>query len=309
MEYNITKTKNTNNKLINAQKAKEDEYYTIYEQFEILLKEYLLHQLKDKIIYCPCDSDWSNIVKVLKDYKNILQYKELIYTSDDFRTHDDLFEKCDIIITNPPFSLAAEWYNMLFKHNCKFFVYGYMTNVFQNYLADKIISNKVNYIVILNDPKLDFAYEPARGKIEGAESHKNDIRLAHLFKRPNGNYTHVNAYIYYNIELDKEPKYRTEFELTKTLKDVEYKFGYLDNTKILDVKNYLEFPKDYYGIAAISPVRYTKWKSKLEVVCYDICGNLCKQNNKNLFKRWFVRQIGSNAELKDYININKNKLF
>ena len=50
--------------------------------------------VEDKIIYCPCDAEWSNIVKVIQDYKDILKYKELIYTSDDFRTHDDLFEYC-----------------------------------------------------------------------------------------------------------------------------------------------------------------------------------------------------------------------
>ena len=84
-----------NKKLNNAKRVKDDEFYTPYEQFECWLKIFLLDKLEDKIIYCPCDAEWSNIVKVLKDYKDILKYKELIYTSDDFRTHDDLFEYCE----------------------------------------------------------------------------------------------------------------------------------------------------------------------------------------------------------------------
>ena len=135
-----------NKKLNNAKRVKDDEFYTPYEQFECWLKICLLDKLEDKIIYCPCDAEWSNIVKVLQDYKDILKYKELIYTSDDFRTHDDLFEYCDVVITNPPFSLARDFYQILKKHNCLFFFYGHITLIYRQFISDDIINGYVNYI-------------------------------------------------------------------------------------------------------------------------------------------------------------------
>lgn len=102
-----------------------DEYYTRYEHVKHIFENLIIEDLKDKIIYCPCDSDESNFVIYLKEHKDDLQYKELIYTSDDYNTHYDLFEKCDIIITNPPFSkLMREFIPLLNKVNKKFFILG-----------------------------------------------------------------------------------------------------------------------------------------------------------------------------------------
>ena len=114
-----------NRSLINCRR-KYDEYYTRYEHVNDIFKRFIpIEELKDKIIYCPCDSDKSNFVIYLKEHKDDIQYKELIYTSDDYNTHLDLFEKCDIIITNPPFSkIIKEFIPILNKVNKKFFILG-----------------------------------------------------------------------------------------------------------------------------------------------------------------------------------------
>lgn len=84
-----------------------DELYTTKQHVELILDKYLKnYDFENKIIYCPCDCEWSNFVKVLKERRETLKYKELIYTSDDFRTHQDIFKKADLVITNPPFSLG-----------------------------------------------------------------------------------------------------------------------------------------------------------------------------------------------------------
>ena len=120
-----------------------DEYYTKYEHVEDIFDRYIPYdKLKDKIIYCPCDSDKSNFVIYLKEHKDDLQYKELIYTSDDYNTHLDLFEYCDVIITNPPFSkLVKEFIPILNKVNKKFFILGSLVSLcsyFENF-EDKTI--------------------------------------------------------------------------------------------------------------------------------------------------------------------------
>lgn len=294
-----------NNKNLNkAKKAKNDEFYTIYEQFEILTKLYLTDKLEDKIIYCPCDAEWSNIIKVLKDYKDILRYKELIYTSDDFRTHDDLFEYCDVVITNPPFSLSKEFYKKLKEHNCKFFYYGNLLDCSTQYMVNDIIQNKTIFIDLYDIDLLKIKYKEGIYKNSSA-----DVRLNCIFICPDNTFKRVNAYIYTNLYgINKLGSDKTK--LTKSLADIKQQ--YLDGTKILNISCWKNYPKDYLGIAAISPFKYTLWFDKFDVVCYDkkIISKYLKINGKKIFLRWFVKLKGSDAKLEDYIKDTKiNKLF
>ena len=132
-----------------------DEYYTRYEHVKNIFERYIpIEELKDKIIYCPCDSDESNFVIYLKEHKDDIQYKELIYTSDDYNTHLDLFEKCDIIITNPPFSkIIKEFIPILNKVNKKFFIFGSMISLWSYFLRFKI---DVKYVRVTSEDYFDF---------------------------------------------------------------------------------------------------------------------------------------------------------
>lgn len=87
-----------------------DEFYTRKEDIEAALPEW---DLSNKIVYCCADSDESEFVKY---FQRPGKCKKLIYTSDDFRTHEDLFEKCDIVVTNPPFSLKGDLAKILEKY-------------------------------------------------------------------------------------------------------------------------------------------------------------------------------------------------
>lgn len=132
-----------------------DEYYTRYEHVKNIFERYIhIEELKDKIIYCPCDSDESNFVIYLKEHKDDIQYKELIYTSDDFNIHLDLFEKCDIIITNPPFSkLIKEFIPILNKVNKKFFILGSMISLWKYSI---ILNNDVKFVRVTSEDYFDF---------------------------------------------------------------------------------------------------------------------------------------------------------
>lgn len=101
-----------------AKKKKNDEYYTPYSVVESIVKAFKEELWKDQIIYCPCDAEWSNFPKYFKEHKE-LGYKDIWNTSDDFHTHADLFEQCDIIITNPPFSIIRDWLDFIAKFNKK----------------------------------------------------------------------------------------------------------------------------------------------------------------------------------------------
>ena len=94
-----------NRALNRAKFVKNDEYYTLMEDViqhvEVFKKEWY----KDKIIYCPFSSDESNFVKYFKEHGKELGIKELMYTSDDYKNHEDLWMKADLVIDNPPFSI------------------------------------------------------------------------------------------------------------------------------------------------------------------------------------------------------------
>lgn len=137
-----TKHKNMQNYI-----RKYDEYYTRYEHVKDIFDRYIpQEELKDKIIYCPCDSDKSNFVIYLKEHKEDLGYKELIYTHDDYNTHIDLFKYCDVIITNPPFSkLIREFIPILNKVSKKFFILGSLISL-SNYYEIFNDKNNIKYV-------------------------------------------------------------------------------------------------------------------------------------------------------------------
>ena len=83
--------------------AFNDEYYTRKEDVEVALSKV---DLSDKKVYCPCDSEESEFVKY---FQQLGKCKELRYNSDDFRKHSEDWEWADVIVTNPPFSLATEF--------------------------------------------------------------------------------------------------------------------------------------------------------------------------------------------------------
>lgn len=106
-----------------------DEFYTLYKDCEKLFSQFDFSQMK---VYCPCDSEKSNIVKYLKD-----KCKELKYTSDNYENHEDLFEWCDVIITNPPFSKFSKRYAYFRKFNKKFILaFPVMSCVNTDFLTD-----------------------------------------------------------------------------------------------------------------------------------------------------------------------------
>ena len=123
-----------------SRKAKNDEFYTLYEDVEKECKHYKEHY-KDKVIFCNCD-DYrvSNFYKYFKDNFNEFGLKKLyavgyqengngIYCEYDgtseiaknlngdgsFYSDEslDVLNKSDIVVTNPPFSKMLQFYNVI----------------------------------------------------------------------------------------------------------------------------------------------------------------------------------------------------
>lgn len=109
----------------------KDEYYTPMTMVEKVFEYYILpEQLKGKVIYSPADCEQSNFTKYIDAHKDDLGIQEFIHTSDDFNTHRDLFEKADIVITNPPFSkIVNELLPLLKETNTDYFLFGSLVDV------------------------------------------------------------------------------------------------------------------------------------------------------------------------------------
>lgn len=130
----------SNKNLQNAKKAKNDEFYTRYEDIEKEITHYKDH-LKGKWIYSPCDDyRWSNFKVYFKEHFEELGLKHYTCTcydigdgawrydydgvnetitklegNGDFRSEEctRIKNECDIVVTNPPFSLFREFVKWL----------------------------------------------------------------------------------------------------------------------------------------------------------------------------------------------------
>lgn len=153
---------NTNRNLLQAQKAKNNEYYTLYEDIEKECNHYR-YWFKDKIIYCNCDSTESNFYKYFKDNFKEFGLKELWITSlngeyiryngnysiteidGDMFSEDclDLLKRCDIVVTNPPFSEFRKFFDVLMEYDKDFIIVGHVMSINYNNIFPKIIDNTI----------------------------------------------------------------------------------------------------------------------------------------------------------------------
>lgn len=89
----------TTNEYIRTSKGKNDECYTERYAVEPLLD--FLPKFKDKIIWCPFDTEESEFVKVFQENNYNVVYSHIDY-GQDFYTYEPA--KWDVLISNPPFT-------------------------------------------------------------------------------------------------------------------------------------------------------------------------------------------------------------
>lgn len=148
----------TNKSLHKAKETKNDEFYTQLTDVSKELMHYKEH-FKDKVVFCNCDDPtWSAFWKYFHLNFKALGLKKLISThydkneptykmeytggddndievgvktslegNGDFRNQEciDLLKESDIVVTNPPFSIAREFYiPQLMQYEKNFLIIG-----------------------------------------------------------------------------------------------------------------------------------------------------------------------------------------
>lgn len=194
--------KGKSKKLAIAREKKDDEFYTTVQNVEKIIKTFK-DKIRGKFVFCNCDDpEKSNFSIYLRENFTSLGLKRLVclelggrlYDSDkgdeimnlqsgDFRCDEsvDILKKCDIVITNPPFSLFTKYMEMLFKYDKDFIVIGSNLAVTYNILRYKILYKKVFVYNILTN------------------------NYNH-----NGKTANVSTYVYSNIQ-QQQPKKTTKF--------------------------------------------------------------------------------------------------
>ena len=255
-EENSKGCKNTN--LRKAAKVKNDEFYTQYEDIENEVMKYR-KQFKDKIVYLPCDDPaekksefWSFFVNNFDAFglKKLIAthfdengraskiwidsdlnndgwiddadaLQEDLKGNGDFRSEEcvEILKECDIICTNPPFSLFRELIDLIMTHNKQFLIIGN-----KNAYAYKEI------FTLIKNNKIWTGYN-----------------AVHNFIQPDGNIKKFgNIGWFTNLQSKKRNE---ELILTKTYNEID--FPYLDNYNAINVGKVVNIPKDFDGYMAV----------------------------------------------------------
>ena len=291
---------NKNANLHNAKSAKNDEFYTQLSDIEKELKNYK-NYFENKIVFCNCDDpEYSSFWKYFSLNFDHLHLKKLIAThyetdkqsyklemyrdeagvhtdiktlqqNGDFRSPEsiELLKECDIVVTNPPFSLYREYIAQLIEHDKKFIVIG-------SYNAVKY----KEIFPLIKDNKLWLGY--------------NSVKE---FVQPNGSIKKFGNIVWYtNIETQKR---KEELILYKTYNEIDYQK--YDDYDAINVNKVADIPCDYFGIIGV-PITF------LDKYCpeqFEIVGELNnggdneydyakpKINKKQVYTRFLIKRKDS----------------
>lgn len=284
--------------LNSAKENKQDEFYTCIEDIDCEVKHYKQY-LKNKVIYCNCDTEKSNFVKYFIDNFNEFGIKKLIATSfnndgcgslliyendklnitslkgnGDFRSEEciDLLNDCDVVITNPPFSLFREYIGQLLKHNKEFLIIGSLNAVAYKDLFPYIKNNEVRIGIS--------GFKDMKFKVPNGY----EARLTRFWVDEFGQHWRSlgNACWFTNINfIQNKP-----LELTQTYQEDIY--PHYENYDGIEVSKLILIPKDYDGIMGV-PITYIGKHCPNQ---FDIVGLASTPiiNGKKYYKRILIRK-------------------
>ena len=248
MEKGLKSSNPANTNLLKAKNAKNDEFYTRYEDIEVEVMEYK-EQFQNKIVYLPCDSlkseFWSFFINNFQSFglkkliathyeKDGQSYK--VWTNDgnniiqedligdgDFRSPEciEILKECDIVCTNPPFSLFREFVDAIMTHNKQCLIIG-----------NKNAFTYKEIFPLIKENKMWVGYtQPKDFRLEDGSTTKKVNGLARWFT---------------NLTVNKSNE---KLVLTKTYNAIDY--PKYDNYDAIEVSKVVNIPKDCDGIMGV----------------------------------------------------------
>lgn len=253
-----------------ARATKNDEFYTRLEDIENELHIYgkKCKHFKDKVILCPCDeSEHTNFYKhfmmnfeeyglkklicigyrtnrpaevhiVEKKDDGITESNVQLIGDGDFRNEETqkFFDECDVVVTNPPFSLFRDFVELIMEKNKKFLIIGN-----KNSISYKEI------FALISQGKLWLGYtSPSKFIQRDSDEMKNMTGLTRWFT---------------NFEIPKREEFidtRIEFSHGDS-KGWYYKY---DNYNAINVNETRKIPMDYEGVMGVPITFLDKYNPK-----------------------------------------------
>lgn len=301
----------TNDNLRAAKRVKNDEFYTIYEDIEAEVMKYR-KQFRDKIVYLPCDDPaekksefWSFFVnnfdafglkKLIATHydENGKAYKiwidgdtsndgfiddgdakqEDLIGNGDFRSPEciDILKECDIVCTNPPFSLFREFVNQLITHEKQFLIIGNQNAFTYKEIFKLIKTNKV----------------------------WTGYNMVKKFHQPDGSIKEFgNVCWFTNMPTSKRIE---ELILTKKYADDPSLYPKYDNYDAIEVSRVVNIPNDYYGVMGVPITFIDKYNpNQFEILGdsryhdgNDVANDINFINGKGLYRRILIRRKNNN---------------
>lgn len=282
------------NKSMQAAKVnKNDEFYTRLEDIEeeISMHEDYVRQFEGKTVLCNCDDpEWSNFFLFFRLHFKQLKLKKVIFThyekdgspsyklewsgdylgydtlnliktplegNGDFRSPEcvALLDECDVVVTNPPFSLLREFVGLLVEHKKDFVIIGNM-----NACTNKDI------FPLMKEGKVKAGYSfNATLTFSVPESYRYDEKETKRIA-DGKRYGRVPGIGWYTtFELDK---YNEELPLCGQYEGHEDEYPKYDNYDAIEVNQIRRIPRDYDGVMGVfGPTFFAKFnKEQFEII-------------------------------------------
>lgn len=250
-----------------------DEFYT---RIEDIKKGLSYFNFSGKVIYCNCDDpSFSNFYKYFCDNYFKLGIKKLIATyysdkpelveydgknekrtpikSGRFQDNQEYMKKCDIVVTNPPYSdnMPFELIELCYKNNCDFIFVGPL-HLCKTKKAFKYIKDNKLFSV------------PAS---------------VNKFLTPDGSYKNAPACWYTSIEVEM-PKHKFTHKYDK---ETNPKY---DNYDAIECKKSSDIPEDYDGLIGV-PYRFFSRFNREQFELVDV--TIPKLNGKTIMDRYIIK--------------------
>lgn len=274
-----------NKNLQSAKTEKNDEFYTSYEDIEKELMEYKKprNQWRGKKIFCNCnDGLESNFVKFFIDNFEVLGIESLTainyveggkatkYVVDGDRNEDGFIDmsdvvtaelsgdgsfmsdesveelkKCDIVVTNPPFSEFRAFIALLVEYKKDFIVLGNNNAVTYKEIFPLIKDKKIKLGYSINKAMTFVVPDSYRGT--GYDSNGQKV----------GKVPSITWFTTLQTRKAMEPIPLTATYYTDTNRREEY--PKYDNYDAIEVSKVVDIPKDYFGVMGVPITFLGKW--------------------------------------------------
>lgn len=261
-----------NTNLTSAKKAKNDEFYTQLKDIELELRHY---DFNDKTIYCNCDNhNKSNFYKYFYLNFHYLKLKKLICTgycldgygyyasydgenevigklegNGDFRSAEciEFLKECDVVVTNPPFSLFREYVAQLMEYGKKFLIIGNQNAITYKEIFPYIKNNEL-WLGVHSNKTMEFSMPM---------SYEGDVVVGNrkIGKVPAISWFTNISHKKHNEELDLYHKYDATA------------YPKYDNYDAIEVSKVNEIPMDYEGVMGVPITFLDKYcPSQFEII-------------------------------------------